>query len=341
MARDAVRSRIVPPHRVAPRPSDIPTSPNSRAARRPFMTFDDARRRAGKLLEQIKRAAEEGDYSRVKKLIRKYLRSPVAMYYSAFRVLGIHPLRAASDCRGTPEQQMARRLARQASHDRNIERLVTRTDLFHRNIETVRWWREEKRRGHNGERRFRVLCNLGPRLRVQHLMIKDALLAAFRPGEHIYDLKGRGRDIEASEILAAVVAGYDHAFVGDIESSFDCFSREAFARLPLPEVVVQWNLLPEDLRLAHSAEREEENVRSIPLSIDRGGPSCSGPRGLIQGSSASNIIQAWVFHEAHTVVPRDCLACCRFRGHRVKVFDGTGGVQCRDERSTASSSLRR
>ena len=35
------------------------------------------------------------------------------------------------------------------------------------------------------------------------------------------------------------------------------------------------------------------------------------------------------------------LACCRFRGHRVKVFNGTGGVQWRDGSSAASSSLRR
>lgn len=34
------------------------------------------------------------------------------------------------------------------------------------------------------------------------------------------------------------------------------------------------------------------------------------------------------------------LACCRFRGHRVKVFNGTGGVQWRDGSSAASSSLR-
>ncbi len=158
----------------------------------------------------------------------------------------------------------------------------------------VRWWREEKRRASDGQRRFRVLCEFGPRLRVQHLMIRDTLLASFPPSPHLYDLKGRGRDREAEEILAAVAAGYAHAFVGDIESSFDSFSREAFTALPLPEVVVRWNLIPEHLRMVHSAEREVESVRTVPLSSDRGGPSCSGPRGLIQGSSVSNIIQAWL-----------------------------------------------
>ena len=35
------------------------------------------------------------------------------------------------------------------------------------------------------------------------------------------------------------------------------------------------------------------------------------------------------------------LACCRFRGHRDKVFDGTGEWECKEGSSAASSSLRR
>ena len=34
------------------------------------------------------------------------------------------------------------------------------------------------------------------------------------------------------------------------------------------------------------------------------------------------------------------MACCRFRGHRDKVFNGTGGWRCREGSSTASLSLR-
>jgi hypothetical protein len=37
----------------------------------------------------------------------------------------------------------------------------------------------------------------------------------------------------------------------------------------------------------------------------------------------------------------DGMACCRFRGHRDKVFNGTGGFRCREGSSAASSSLRR
>lgn len=37
----------------------------------------------------------------------------------------------------------------------------------------------------------------------------------------------------------------------------------------------------------------------------------------------------------------DELACCRFRGHRDKVFNGTGELECREGSSAASSSLRR
>ena len=35
------------------------------------------------------------------------------------------------------------------------------------------------------------------------------------------------------------------------------------------------------------------------------------------------------------------LSCCRFRGHRDKVFFETGGWQCNDGSSAVSSSLRR
>ncbi|UDL90042.1 hypothetical protein LGH82_01120 [Mesorhizobium sp. PAMC28654] len=35
------------------------------------------------------------------------------------------------------------------------------------------------------------------------------------------------------------------------------------------------------------------------------------------------------------------MACCRFRGHRDKVFNGTGEWECREGSSAASSSLRR
>ena len=75
------------------------------------MNFTDARKHAAKMLEQIKHAAEEGNWSRAKRLIRKYLRSPAVMYYAAFRVLGVHPVEGAAGNRGTAEQQEARRLA--------------------------------------------------------------------------------------------------------------------------------------------------------------------------------------------------------------------------------------
>ncbi len=35
------------------------------------------------------------------------------------------------------------------------------------------------------------------------------------------------------------------------------------------------------------------------------------------------------------------VACCRFRGHRDKVFNGTGELECKEGSSAASSSLRR
>ncbi len=204
---DVMCSQIVPVNRVARQRFAVTTSSNSRDGGRPFVKFNDARQHAEKLLEKITCAAEAGSWPQVKKLIRKYLRSPAVMYYAAFRVLGFHPKETAADQQRTTEQRKAWRKARQPSHDRTVERLVNRIDLFHRTRETVLWWREEKRRGTNDERRFRNLCKFGPRLQVQHLMIRDALVASFPRDESMYDLEARerdrcGRDKLTEDILA-------------------------------------------------------------------------------------------------------------------------------------------
>ena len=43
----------------------------------------------------------------------------------------------------------------------------------------------------------------------------------------------------------------------------------------------------------------------------------------------------------HRVLTDSFMACCRFRGHRVRCHDGTGGVSWRGGSLHASSSLRR
>jgi hypothetical protein len=48
-----------------------------------------------------------------------------------------------------------------------------------------------------------------------------------------------------------------------------------------------------------------------------------------------------VVHANGRIIPSSRLSCCRFRGHRDKVFYGTGGYECNDASSAASSSSRR
>lgn len=273
------------------------------------ISFENARRYHVNTIARIKQAATLRQPPELKKLIRRYLHSTPAKHYAAYRVLGC-----------TQHLQ-------QLQDESIVLRTVRGMNLFQRNLEPVRWWRLEKRRGRNDERRFRPLCSLGNCLKAQHLMIRDVLLAALQPEEHVYDWKGRGRDREVQEILAALVAGNVHAYVGDIVSSYDSFSSEALFGLPLPKDVVQWNLIPENLRMIHSREREKESVQAVPISPERGGASWVGPRGLIQGSPASNVIQAWAFREAHTVIPRNC---------RLFVLSDNVVLLCRTEDDCAS-----
>ena len=59
----------------------------------------------------------------------------------------------------------------------------------------------------------------------------------------------------------------------------------------------------------------------------------------IAGATDTALIVTWV--AKRNAKGSNSLACCRFRGHRDKVFNGTGELECREGSSAASSSLRR
>ena len=56
--------------------------------------------------------------------------------------------------------------------------------------------------------------------------------------------------------------------------------------------------------------------------------------------SSSDDVVSWHWREGSKVVRRRPLSCCRFRRHRVRCFNGTGGGSWRDGSLRASSSLR-
>lgn len=277
-----------------------------------MIDFEDARNYHEMMMARI-RSHWASDPRQAKKLIRRYFQSPAAKLYAAYRVLGQRPPEIIDDRRTVRVAQpvqcarsLQRDARRQVAHERRIQLLVERIGLFARTREIGQFWRIEKR-NHGGWRtgRYRVVCSLGPRLRAQHLMIKDVLGATLVPRPHIFDVRGRGRDREARSILAAMQDGYRWAFVGDVENSFPSFSNDALNRLPLPRSVVRWNLIPSNLQLRHCAQLETEAIRSSPLTAHSvlGG---NGRCGLLQGSSASNLIQAWIFNEVHTACSPDC-----------------------------------
>ena len=82
--------------------------------------------------------------------------------------------------------------------------------------------------------------------------------------------------------------------------------------------------------LAHRETRPDDDKAEFARSSKRKEPYISRMRAL--GKDMYGRIG----------IPRgDEVSCCRFRGHRVKVFYGTGGYECNDASSAASSSSRR
>ncbi|MER9237120.1 transposase [Mesorhizobium sp. M0622] len=82
---------------------------------------------------------------------------------------------------------------------------------------------------------------------------------------------------------------------------------------------------------------EEDQCRILAAAFAPGSTVAAVAR---QYNVATSLIYKW----RRTVRTRETgfaeVACCRFRGHRDKVFNGTGEWKCREGSSAASSSLR-
>ncbi|WP_397586906.1 hypothetical protein, partial [Sphingobium fuliginis] len=162
-------------------------------------------------------------------------------------------------------------------------------------------WRNEPKKSGAG---YRIICALPPALRGSHFLIKDVLEAQFCSPQHIYDIKGRGRDCAALAIKRALEAGYEHCFIGDVRDCYQHVSASSLAdQLPLPRSVVSSALDYRNLALRH--RRANSVSGGIYASLGHG---WNGPQGLLQGSPASSIILAMLFARmAAQIDPHDCL----------------------------------
>lgn len=194
--------------------------------------------------------------------------------------------------------------------------LAKRLNAFGPCSEPVRWWRSPKTRpGADGTVRHRIVCDLPLMLYASHLIIRNVLEQQFVPGDHIWDIKGRGRDKEAEAIQAAMEQGYRYAFVGDLTDAFPSVDPEALKTLPLPRAVIRRALDHRNLNYRHDLKRErraqaDAPPRMSPVSQEESThgnmPGRNGPRGLLQGSPASNLILASLLNDLPGALPAGC-----------------------------------
>jgi hypothetical protein len=241
------------------------------------MEFRHAQRAAEAARAAIRSSRTRG-IKQLKSQVRSYLRNTGVKFEAVYRTLGI----------GTPECDAAD--------------VAAQINLFAPDVSPITFWRRPKRDGVG----FRLICRLAPEGRVRHLIIKEALEAAFLPGDHLYLLKGRGRDREAVEIQRALAEGCVFGWRADIRSAFDSVRLDACGNtLPLPASVIRANLLHELRIFRHQPEKEHEHRDRLPHIAIGLSPQPEEPTGLMQGAASSSIIFAWLMNDMANALQSD------------------------------------
>ncbi len=238
-----------------------------------------ADREYSRLLTRLEAARSIGNRRTTRQAARNFIRSPVARQAMCWRLLG------------------------NEAHEEQVASLMEQVEPFHRYHRSIRFWREPKRSsGH------RIVCALPLALKVTHRIIRDALGILIQPNEHIFDIKGRGRDRLTQAVAAAMEGPFTHAFVADIRNCFPSVNPEALNELPLPREVIRYALDYRNLRFRHDPSREGQIVSSPYMDQGNPSPRRDGPSGVLQGSPASNLILAWLLNDMIEHIPEGCRA---------------------------------
>lgn len=221
--------------------------------------------RAGRIakVERISEAAP--NKKRVRSEVRRYLSSDDARLSAALRALGGEPVESAA------------------------RELCANVNAWGRQYEPIPWYRKPKRNGG-----YRPLNILPPRLKAVHYMSADGLKAQFTPSAGMFGVAGTSRDGAARALNAAQNEGLTYLAKIDIIDCFQSISPESLYQLPLPKEVIRRALDTRNLMFRELCPRTD--VGDSPRLY---GPTVTpqsegGPRGLMQGSPASNIILAWL-----------------------------------------------
>ena len=139
------------------------------------------------------------------------------------------------------------------------------------------------------------ICALPDRLKCTHKMVRALLQALSVTPENFFGGKGKGKDAAVLAAQAMHRAGFRHFATLDIVNCFQSVSPEALYHLPLPKGVISRHFDTRNLRFVHRAASLEHGASPIRDMVVGDNPS--GPRGLMQGSPASNIILARLLRE--------------------------------------------
>jgi hypothetical protein len=160
------------------------------------------------------------------------------------------------------------------------------------NDEVVSWWYKPK-----SSTGYRIVCDLPPKLKATHYIIKDLLEARCDAPNFVYNLRGGGgHDALAQDILRKLHEGFHHVRTYDVCDCFQHVSTDALYSLKLPRRLIQHAIDTDNLEFKQAAPK----IGDIPVDVTDPSISdpymttegTSGPTGIMQGSPAANLIFA-------------------------------------------------
>lgn len=205
---------------------------------------------------------------RVQPYVRQYLKSPAARLCGALAAL-----------KGEPDRQTA-------------EALSAIVNPWRGSYRPIRWYKHEKKRGG-----YRPICSLPNDLKAVHYIIAGVLKAIFAPSNHIYGVTGKGRDEAARRLKEAQNAGLVYLAKLDIVDCFQTINPDSLYQLPLPKEVIRRALDTRNMTFEEWEPQKGKTANQRLSGIPLYSHSESGPRGLLQGSPASNLILAWLLND--------------------------------------------
>lgn len=230
------------------------------------MSLHRSRRYACKLLDSIKRHSRPGEgpiaASLLERCIDLYLTSTAS---KAVALSQADPKRAIS-----PDLfERAERLDVMASFRGSVP------------------WRFEPRKSGPP----RCVVSLPWELSAAHWLAAELIYAQIEPGAHIFDWRGRGRDRAALTLAHLMQNHGQHVLLADVRQCFASVNIDAIAALNiLPLELIRNALDYRQLRF-----RRYDPPAGVPIGIED--VEQMAPRGLLEGSAASNPLLATFFND--------------------------------------------